>query len=190
MIVLIRHATPVINYTTQTAKEAQEQQLIYDGNCGVRYPEIDAFMTTPMYEIMKRKRFYLFASPLSRAQKTCHELFEGQPVTTGNLSEAETYIPDIPVVKLPFRWWTAMGRLLWLLNLAPKKIESKRTFLHRIKNVHKEITAVEGNVCIVAHGIVNYALKRYYLKQSNYAVTHRFQSGCFTVEYLEKVVYL
>lgn len=190
MIVLIRHATPIVHYGAQLAQDARQQQVSYDGDCSIRYPEIDEFMQTPMYEIMQKKRFYLFASPLSRAQKTCAELFEGQPVTTGNLSEAESYIPDIPFIKLPFRLWTAIGRCCWLANVAPQHIESKSQFHHRIKNVYKEITAVEGNVCIVAHGIVNYTLKNRHLKQDRYAVTHRFQSGCFTVEYLEKVVYL
>lgn len=190
MIVLIRHATPQVNYASQTFEDARAQQTLYDGDCEVNYSEIDEFMASPMYEMMKKKRFYLFVSPLSRAQKTCHELFEGQPIITGNLAEAESYIPPVPLIKLPFRWWTAVGRSFWLMNVTPVEVESKRQFLHRIKNMGKEIDAVEGNVCIVAHGIVNYALKKYYLKQKSYAVTHRFKSGCFTVEYLEKVVYL
>lgn len=163
-IYLIRHARPVIDKAGFYSK-AQARQYTQDYQVADVEEILDKNSHLPLEKISK-----VFCSTLLRAKSTARQLF-GPAVTLvedATFREFETRIWGLPIGKFPLAWWQVTSRVLWIMGLNQKEIESfkqakKRAAQaahHLAEEAQKEEIAV-----LVAHGFLNEFIKRALQKQ-------------------------
>lgn len=189
-VVLVRHATPKVDYSWCGYKRARELINEYDVVPEVATEEIERYLNSDYYNKLKGVKIdKIICSPLIRAQLTCQTVFKNRDyIVNENFKEAENEIATLPLVRLKLRHWFLINRIKWLMGWHSKKIESKVEFRHRLCKAFLDIQASTGNVAIVAHGVFFFYLKDVWLRLNNYEVIDKYRDGCFTVEILRQRV--
>lgn len=189
MIILIRHATPNVDYSPCDFNRARELTAEYDITTDVAVEEIEAYFQTKSFNMLKEIEIEkVFCSPLPRARATCQAVLPGYlPCVNQNFVEAHTEIGKIPFISLKLRHWFLINRIRWLMNMSSPRIEGKEAFIDRVYKAFLDIQSVKGNVAVVAHGVFLKYLKDKWLTHNRYVVIDRYKNGCFTVEILKQV---
>lgn len=190
MIILVRHATPNVDYSPCDYLKARDLTAEYDTTNSLYLHEIEQYFNTSSYYSLKEIEIdKIICSPLTRAQLTCQTLFSGRDYTINpNFREAETEIGKIPFIKLKLRHWFLINRIKWFMGFNSDKIESKEAFVDRVYRAYINTQSVSGNIAIVAHGVFLKFLKDEWLIDDGYVVIDKYKNGCFTVEILKKVI--
>lgn len=184
VIILVRHATPNVDYSWCSYKKARELIKEYDTTDNIAIEEVHRYLGSGYYNRLIGLRIdKIICSPLPRAQITCQTLFGSKEyVVNDNFKEAENDIGFLPFIRLKLRHWFLINRIKWWLGLSSKKIETKDELFHRICRAFLDIQKVKGNVAVVAHGVFLTYLKRNWFKHNHYKLVDRYKHGCFTVE--------
>jgi len=161
MIILIRHCTPNINYEPCIYEDAVHRFNEYNSTSNVATDEIER-LRSKIEEIIDRK-LTIFASPSPRAQATATALFQGSCslITDEQFVEWDLKAVYIPFIKLKFRTWAFISRIIWILGL----LKSERSFaderLRSRKCAQKlELEAQNGSVALIAHGLLNLSIAK------------------------------
>ncbi|WP_205499712.1 histidine phosphatase family protein [Rufibacter psychrotolerans] len=158
-IYLIRHARPVLNRKGLFSKE-QAAQYLKDYNLAEVEQIIERSEHLPLELIRK-----VYCSTLPRAKATARLLFgpEVQLIEDATFVEFENRIWGLPWGRFPLRWWQVTSRILWLLGLNQKDIESFQQARKRADQAADKLAAeaeTNGLAVLVAHGFLNEFIKR------------------------------
>ncbi|WP_210466102.1 histidine phosphatase family protein [Rufibacter roseolus] len=183
-IYLIRHARPIISRKGFFSK-AQAQQYISDYNLAEVEKVIERSEHLPMDRIKR-----VFCSTLPRAKATACMLFgpEVELIEDARFREFENRIWGLPLGKFPLKWWQVTSRILWLLGLNQKDIESFKKAKIRATQAADHLVReaeVHGLAVLVAHGFLNEFIKRA-LKKRGWKVLLDGGRGYVGVTQLEK----
>ncbi|WP_192821640.1 histidine phosphatase family protein [Rufibacter sp. LB8] len=158
-IYLIRHARPLVERSGFFSKAAAQQYL-------------QEYQVAEVEEILERQEGLLpheinrvFCSPLPRAKATARMLFgpDVELVEDAAFREFESRIAGLPIGKFPLAWWQVTSRMLWMLGLNQREIESFRDARARATQVAQRLALeaeVQGLAVLVAHGFLNTFIKR------------------------------
>ncbi|MFC6998663.1 histidine phosphatase family protein [Rufibacter roseus] len=163
-IYLIRHAKPIIDKSGFFSK-AQAQQYLKDYHLAEVEEILERDEHLPAGKVRK-----VLTSTLPRAKATAKMLFgnDVELVEDEMFREFENRIWGLPIGKFPLAWWQVTSRVLWMLGLNQKEIESfiqaktraAQAAHHLAQEAEKERIAV-----LVAHGFLNQFIKRSLRKQ-------------------------
>lgn len=131
-IVLIRHATPLVDSSKCDSTVAQNRLINYNQTEHLVLGELNSFKQSSAYQdILLIEK--VFVSPLIRAQKTAEALFpNNKRITLEDLKEFDLKIINIPKIKLTLNLWFILSRILWLLGL-----NKTQNSIHQEKNALK-----------------------------------------------------
>ncbi|WP_372755771.1 histidine phosphatase family protein [Labilibaculum sp.] len=164
-IYLIRHAKPNVKKNfLYSADEAQ--QYVFNYNSATIVP-FDSKLVT----VRLQKQHNIYCSSLPRSQETALEIFGDQfPIVCDSIfREFEIRMVDATsFLKLPLPFWQAFSRGSWLLGFNHRGIEShkeaKQRAMQAAENLRK-VAEEEGTAILVAHGMLNGAIKSELEKQ-------------------------
>lgn len=181
MIILIRHATPRIDYTSCDYHTAQLRLQDYNQTKDIEESEIAKFLLTQLFQKIKKINPVVYCSPVGRAERTCQLLFSyvDDYIVNPELTEVGLKIFPLPLVKLNVRTWFLLSRVAWLLRLSGEQ-EKVRHAICRSQRLLPQLEQ-ETNVAIVSHGYFIHYLKKQ-LKKKQFQLREVFRQGCFTVE--------
>ncbi len=185
MIILIRHATPLIDYTRCDYKTACARLVDYNETKNIDEKEIDNFKASLLYQKIKRSDPLIYCSPLARAERTCQILFHDQNNsfrTDEQLREVELDILPIPLVKMSVRSWFFISRLAWLFGIS--NVENKTHAIGRAQYAYNLLKS-DNNIAVISHGYLIYYIKNQ-LRKSKYKKIETYHEGCFSVEVYDK----
>jgi broad specificity phosphatase PhoE len=183
MIVLIRHSTPIIDYSRCDNKVACDRLNEYNRTDNINISEIERFSSEALAEVIFNKEIIVYSSPIPRAEITCRKLFSNYDYKLNDsLKEVELKIINLPFIKLKLKTWFLLSRLRWLAGIG-SETETVRDAKRRANHVVNNI--LQDDVAIVSHGFFIHYLKKILCKKK-YKVTNRYRCGCFTVEILNK----
>ncbi len=164
-IYLIRHAKPNI-HKPFFSNSNRTQNYVNE------YNSVDI---QPLNEnticLQLSKEHIIQCSPLHRAQETAKDIFMNNYSfeTDSVYREFETRIIRAPdFIILPTSVWQAISRLAWMLGGNKKGIESHKQALHRASLAASKLiakTKKEETTILVAHGMLNRAIKKYLHKK-------------------------
>ena len=184
-IVLIRHATPLVDGSKCDSTVAQNRLINYNQTEHLALDELNSFKQSSAYQdILLIEK--VFVSPLIRAQKTAEALFpNNERITLEDLKEFDLKIINIPKIKLTLNLWFILSRILWLLGLN----KTQNSIHQEKKRVEKLIPALlQQDCCIVSHGFIQHEIKKY-LRKHHFVKSFHEKNGCFCVEIFQNPTY-
>ncbi|WP_424405309.1 histidine phosphatase family protein [Pasteurella sp. PK-2025] len=178
-IVLIRHVTPLVNHSRCAYQEAKKRLEEYDNTEKLDFTEINSQEISEMHLNLET----IYSSSLIRARKTAEYLFPNKTImTTEQLVEFNLAIFPIPLLKLSFKNWLLISRILWLLGIN----KSQRNLTQEKKRINQFIQEnLNKNCIIVAHGFVLNEIKSHLIK-NGFNMTTAKKQGCFSITILER----
>ncbi|MDP8162940.1 histidine phosphatase family protein [Pasteurella skyensis] len=190
MIILVRHATPLIDYGRCPYRIAKERLIDYNETTNIQTDEIDILLKSLLSkEIIANKYKYIgLVSSLPRARKTAQIIFDFYAISyqeSDLFREFELSIVNIPLVKLKTKNWFIISRILWFLgfNKGVELFKASKLRVNKIitllNNHHKK----ELSTILVAHGLLNKFLEKQLVKD-DWVMINKQKKGCF-----EYVVY-
>lgn len=181
MIALIRHATPMMDYSRCSVQEARHRLTEYNTTPHINSAEIEDLFDDPIYQDLCDNTQQVYCSPIARAEQTCKAIFgEDNYVISDSLREVELAIYPLPLVKLTLKNWFLVSRVAWHLGVGAEheKVVDARL---RAKNLAENLMA--NQMAIVSHGYLIHYVKSMLMRR-HYKVRKTFRSGCLTVELL------
>ena len=132
----------------------------------------------------------VFCSPLKRAKETASIIFRENVViiTDSVLAELDYPIIKFPAVQLPVKVWLLISRGTWMMGINSKEKENyqcrKMELLVYSQKLMEYANTHEVTV-VVAHGMVNYELKKI-LKDAGWSQGNHYDYTTLSVNYLER----
>lgn len=116
----------------------------------------------------------VYCSMLRRSQETAQAITHGQiPLSPyPRFNEFKKYPPPLPILRFPMWTWRLLSAAEWFLEVSLQTTEGYREGLKRSETAARflDIQATEdGKVLLVAHGFMNYYLKKY-LKRNGWEI--------------------
>ena len=159
VVYLIRHAkvdlqTPALCFS----KKAEAVHQKYD-----RSP-IEDFDPVPVRQQIDEDPLIVYASTLPRAIATAQILFpEADSILLSHLfDEYDLSVISFPILPLPYKAWTGLSRLVWILHLN-KQDESRSEAIRRMKlatDLLINLTQENKTTVLVAHGFLISDMRR------------------------------
>lgn len=161
-IILIRHGEPDLNKKGwRNRNEAIKYMHDYD-SVGVK-----PFNVLPIC-IQNLQIESINHSNVPRAVNTAQRAFDGfQLIGSSDFREFERKTMKFCNISLPLKFWTGGSRILWLMGMNKKDIESFKQAKERANNNAVFLSAralSDGTVILVAHGLHNKYVKKYLRK--------------------------
>lgn len=183
-IFLIRHARPLVS-KRGLFNVAAARTYISDYDAA----EVEEFVlqheAIPYQEIRQ-----VYCSTLLRSQHTARQIFGDKVdlLERHEFREFERRIFSLPLLRLPIRLWLFSARMLWLLGLNSKGIETFRQARQRARDgaafLAREAEQ-EPTVILVAHGLLNNFI-RWHLQKIGWKQSLYEGSGFLSVTVMEK----
>lgn len=189
MIILIRHASPLVDDNPCNNRVAQERMNQYNSTEQLKYEEIDPLLMELHSFILKKHQTLVYTSVLPRSINTAHYIFDPLEININCDPLFSEF--DLNIVKLPFRLptktWFFISRIAWALgakgnasSFQEEKIRSKMAS-KMLEKKHNPNTAV----VLVGHAFMNRYIKKE-LQKNNWILTTRKKNGCFEIQCLIK----
>lgn len=160
MIILIRHATPIIDYDVCRYKIAHDRMNSYNSTEEIKYDEIDPLLNEIRALVPVNNNVVVFTSVLPRAMNTAHYIFDSSGVSIISnpiFSEFDLDILKIPIIRLATKSWLFISRVAWFFGMKRRSSsfgdEKKRAKIASkiLREHHKEYTTV----VLVGHAFMN-----------------------------------
>ena len=170
-IFLVRHYEPNVERSGFfNAKEASQFISAYD-EAGIK--SMVANLPTGLPE----KPAKVYCSALPRAKQTARLLFGEEPplIEDHNFNEFQRRIFHLPLLRFPIEVWLVGARLLWLMGLNRKGIESfqqARARAFKCAETLEKYAETEAKVVLVAHGFLNAFIRQGLRKRGWQIVRH------------------
>lgn len=181
-IILIRHGQPNLNKKGWRGRNQAVQYASAYDTVGV----VPFDKTLHCLENIKTDKVYY--SSLPRAKHTARLLFEENFtfIEDARFREFERKVMKFINVKMPLGFWLGTSRILWLMGLNDKGIEtSQQAKIRASENALflAEQAKKDGQVILVAHGLHNrYVMK--YLRQQGWELVRKGGSKYLAVNVL------
>lgn len=189
MIILLRHATPLIDYTACNFDQAKERMIQYNCTEELVLNETARFKNEVLSIISSSDNVIVYSSIMPRAIKTAQHLFESlkiELISEAIFSEFGLSMLKIPLIKLPLRSWFFLSRLAWFLGLKrdrasfqDEKDRSKRA-ARLLKKQHRDNTVV----ILVGHAFMNRFIQSHFKKDGWSICKRKTHKGCFEMSVL------
>jgi broad specificity phosphatase PhoE len=185
-IFLIRHQRPALSKKGWFGRK-QARQFIRDYDT----VDIEALVNKPAglpFEQISR----VYCSRLPRARLTARAIFGSdiELIEDPDFNEFQRRIFELPLLKLPLKFWLLSARALWLLGLNNQGIETFKQARVRARRCAERLTREaekDNKVVLVAHGFLNAFIKRA-LKQMGWRVVRHDGQGFLGVTELIKTM--
>ena len=158
-IFLIRHQRPDVSKSGFFNQQQAHQFLKnYDTSA------IEQLVTKPTglpYEHLT----HVFCSSLPRAKQTARAIFGGEVtlIEDALFNEFQRQVFWVPKIKFPIKFWLYGARILWLLGLNNKGLETFGQARKRARKAAQRLVQqaeADGKVVLVAHGFLNFFVRR------------------------------
>lgn len=186
MLILLRHATPLIDYGRCNYQTFTRRHEAYDTTSDIDTNEINDFLQSRLYRCLKKqlaeRDFRCYCSPLPRAKATYQQIFpemQHRAATEDELREAALNTFAIPLLRLKVRTWFFLFRVFSLLHRHEAVL-----LRQRCASVYQRLIA-EQNTLLMSHGVLLFFLKKQ-LRQAGYRPLDAYRNGCLTVEIWDK----
>lgn len=187
MIILIRHASPLIDNNMCSNRVAQERMNQYNRTEQLKYEEIDPLLAELHTLILKKHQTLVYTSVLPRSINTAHYIFDPLEININCDPLFSEF--DLNIIKFPFRLstkkWFFISRIAWALGIKgnassffQEKTRSKMAS-KMLEKSHDPNTAV----VLVSHAFMNRYIKKE-LEKNNWMLTTRKKNGCFEIQCL------
>lgn len=159
-IILIRHGEPALDKEGwRTRKEAKQFVLDYD-SVGIYPPSFVPVALEP------GELELIHTSSIPRSINTAQLVFKQEEIQRPDslFREFERKIHSAPNIKLPLSWWLNNSRILWILGMNKKGIESFGEAKGRARRATKKLeddAMANGKTLLVSHGLLNHFLVKY-----------------------------
>jgi hypothetical protein len=182
-IVIVRHATPKINYQRCNYKEAISRLTDYNLSKLVEEDEISVDLIKENIDF--KRDLDVLCSPKNRATLThniiSNELKIDKKVSIKDeLDEIPLRIINIPLIRIKPTSWFLISRLKWIFS---NYIKDKNKINKKCKSIIDSIKE-NNNAIIISHGFLRLFLRKA-LKKDGYIRFKSYKSGCFCVEVWE-----
>lgn len=183
-IFLIRHYKPKVEHAG-LYNATRATQFISDYDAAGIEAIINKPEGLPFAEVKR-----VHCSLLPRAKQTALAIFgpEIELVEDKIFNECERKILSLPLFRFPIKIWLAGARVLWLLGLNSRGIETYREARIRARQCAETLTRYaheEKKTVLVAHGMLNIFIRRY-LRALGWQVVRKDGSGYLSVTELVK----
>ena len=186
MIILIRHCTPKVDFSSCNHIEAQRRVDEYNNTTNIALEEIEP-LRTHLDDFLGSKNPIILASSLPRAFLTANRLFDKKSNIEPDSSfiEFDLNILPIPLINLTFRSWVVISRILWFMGL----VKTKRSFSYERTRSKKAAEllhekAKDSHVALVSHDLLNFFIERE-LKTKAYRRISKVKNGFFSITKLD-----
>lgn len=169
-VILIRHAAVEMHpHGWMGAKKAAKYKAAYDTS-----PVHQFAPDTVLAKVPRQITDTVYVSGLPRSIATGIKLYGNSAsiVSTETLNEYEMHMIWLPLV-LPYKGWTSLSRIMWLMGLEKPGTESYREAKERTRNIADFIekkAKSEKQVIFVTHGFLNRNLAKE-LKKRGWIIT-------------------
>ena len=154
----------------------------YNSTENVNVSEIEKF-TSQINKITKLPKLKVFCSTSPRSFRTAKAIFNNSDINPDNrFVEFDLRIFQIPLVKLKFKTWILISRILWFAGLLGRvrsfKLENKRAFncVKCLIDTHKKYS----NIVLVSHGLINMFIEKNLIRYG-YKRKYKIRNGNFTI---------
>lgn len=192
MIILIRHATPLVNYGKCNYITAKERLIHYNTTTDIKREEINIFLKSDFFKkkSLFKKKYIGLVSSLPRANETGKTIFNhyNYEYKISNLfREFELSLIKIPCFKLKLKTWFLVSRILWFLGInngveSFRKSKSRVNKIVLLLNEHHENS---NSPILVAHGLLNKFIEKKIIKDS-WKIVFKQKTGCFEYTIYDK----
>jgi len=185
-IFLIRHQRPVVSKQGWFSQQQACQFLSEYDVCA-----IEELVTKPT-GLPAEQLSKVYCSSLPRAKQTAQAIF-GPEVTLIEdpvFNEFPRQVFPLPFFKFPIKFWLFGARMLWLLGLNTRGLESFRQAKKRARKAAQQLAhqaKTDGKVVLVAHGFLNFFIRRA-LRRMGWHVVRYDGTGFLGVSELVKKV--
>lgn len=186
MIILIRHASPIINYNCCSSKIAKDRLLHYNETDELKYEEIDPFVSELQNLFLNGAGGIVYTSTSPREINTALYIFKRLKLDLNHnpiFSEFDLDISNLPI-KLSIKQWFFISRIACMFGIRGNDSdffeERKRSV--NATNLLDLSHSQETNIILVGHGFINRYIKRN-LERGNLVLVNIKKSGCFEVQY-------
>ena len=189
MIILIRHAAPLIDDNSCNYIVAQERMNQYNLTEELKYEEIDPLLKELHPLISKKNQTLVYTSILPRSINTAHYIFDPLDINISSDSLFSEF--DLNILKLPFRLstkkWFFISRIAWALGIKGKasSFQEEKTRSKIAAKILEKNHNPNTVVVLVGHAFMNRYIKKE-LEQNNWTLTTRNKNGCFEIQCLIK----
>ncbi len=184
-IILIRHGEPDLNKKGwRNRDEAMNFMQAYDSAIVIPF-------TTGPINVTELPLDTIFHSSLPRAKNTAQRAFgdiKNFSWKTSDFVEFERKAMKWPNMKMPTKFWTSGSRVLWMMGLNDKNIESFRQAKKRAKSnaeILEKHANQRGMVILVAHGLHNKYIKKY-LRKSDWKMVYNSGNDYLSVKVMAR----
>jgi broad specificity phosphatase PhoE len=186
MILLIRHCTPKVDYSRCDYTEAIKRMNQYNTTKDVALNEIESFGQY-LTDLKKEQDLKIFSSSRARSLITAQEIFGGKfDIDVQDIFvEFDLKILPIPFIKLRFKTWLLISRIMWffgLLKTSKSFAQEKLRAIECAEILHQK--AQNGKVVLVSHGLLNIFIEKHLITK-HYARVNKMKNNCFTIIHLE-----
>lgn len=191
MIILIRHATPIIDYDACRYKSACDRMNAYNSTQEVKYDEIDPLLNEIRALVHTNNHVVVFTSILPRAINTAQYIFDSSAVSTIShpiFSEFDLDILKIPIIQLSTKGWFFISRVAWLLGMKGRSssFSDERKRAKAASKILREHHKKNTTVILVGHAFMNKFIGRQ-LKKKGFYLTNKKQNGSFEIQCIESI---
>ena len=185
-IFLVRHYKPQIA-RHGLFNHARAAQFISDYDAAGIEAIINKPTGLPFAEVKR-----VHCSTLPRAKQTAVAIFgpEVEVIEDKIFNECERKILSLPLLRFPISTWLAGSRLLWILGLNSRGIETYKQARQRARQsaeVLANYAAHEKKTVLVAHGMLNLFIRKY-LQKAGWRVVRKDGNGYLAVTELIKPI--
>lgn len=185
-IFLIRHQRPAVSKKGWLSRHQASQFLIDYDAC-----DIEQLLNKPTglpFESITK----VYCSSLPRAKQTARAIFgpQAQLLEDVTFNEFQRQVFQLPLLKFPVKFWLFGARVLWLLGVNNKGIETFRQARMRARKAAQRLVEhveTEGKVVLVAHGFLSIFIRRA-LKKMGWRIVRHDGGGFLGVTELVKEV--
>ena len=186
MIILFRHAKPIIDYGSCNHAHSINRLNDYNSTTNLKFDDLDALNDELKAIVLQNNSVIVCSSELPRSIATADYIFNPLGVTINKnriFSEFDLNIFKIPKVKLTVQVWFFISRITWFFGIK----NNAKTFLQEINRSKMAAKILEKHhyentiVILVGHGLMNRFIARYFQK-SGLKVTKRKQNNLYIIK--------
>jgi broad specificity phosphatase PhoE len=180
MIILFRHAKPIIDYGSCDYRRAIDRLKDYNSTFDLKFNDLDSLRDELKAIVLQNNPVVVYSSGLPRAIATADYIFNPLDLKTNKnfiFSEFDLNLVKLPMVKLRVQSWFFISRITWFMGIR-NKAKSLLHEIHRSKTAakilerdhHENITVI-----LVGHALMNRFIASYF-KKSGLHVTKKKNS--------------
>jgi broad specificity phosphatase PhoE len=185
MIILFRHAKPIIDYSSCKYDRAIDRLNDYNSTLDLKFDDLESLSDELKTILLQNNPVIVYSSKLPRTIATADYIFNPLEISVNNnpiFSEFELDILKIPKLKLSVQIWFFISRIAWILGIRNRA----KSIFHEINRSKIAAKILEKHyydnttVILVGHARMNKYIAKYF-QQHGFHVTKRKQNDFYTI---------